>query len=74
MSPAGNHVDDYSDSDQRGTEPCREALGRYCCCVLHKLQLLQEETKTRHNEAESHQSQTGANPGKKSSLGRKVVA
>ena len=74
MSSAGKHVDDYSDSDQRRTEPCRPALGWYCRCVLHELQLLQEESKTCYDESESHQSQTGANPGKKSPFGSKVIA
>jgi hypothetical protein len=42
--------------------------------VLDDLDLLQEEAETRHDKAESHQGEAGANPCEKRSLGGKIIA
>jgi hypothetical protein len=42
--------------------------------VLHNFELLKEESESRHDETETHQGQTCANPCQKRSLGSQIVA
>jgi hypothetical protein len=40
---------------------------------LDELELLKEQTKSRHDKTKPHQGQTGANPGKECSLGSQRI-
>src|SRR6266571_3090934 len=62
MARSGREIHDYSDRDERGTEPHRHAVRRCGGSVVDESELLQKKPEPRDHEAKSHQRKTGAHP------------
>src|ERR1700730_18232637 len=66
-------VDAYSDQQERGSDPERDAAGLERAGMSRHCDLAQKQAEARDDEAEPHQRKPRANPGEKGSFRGQVV-
>src|SRR5215470_9912535 len=73
MTPSRAQMDQNSGHDQSGAEAKGQSGRLRGEGRVYQLNLLKEKTEARHDEAKTHQRETGTNPGEKGTLRGKVI-